>query len=341
MELTQRKQKILNSIVTSYIGSGEPIGSKHIAEEIGVSSATVRNEMAELISFGYLEQPHTSSGRIPTQRGYRKYVDGMVVPERPAKADKAQIDSSVEQNAYEMEQLLEKTAEMLSETTRYTAVVASAGNSTSVIKAIQFVQTSKRTAMIVLLGSSGVMRNKIFHVDYDLTTEILRMFFTAFNQKFVGMKIIELNMPRIQTVAASLGELSILAGPALLALLEAAKATAESDLYIKGHMNLIIHSDIDRAAVRGIISFLENRRELSEMLRQKRGKVTAIIGSESGVPALHEVSMVVSRYCIEEQDCGGVAILGPVRMDYPRIFAILKYTSEKIGEKLTALVREE
>lgn len=345
VELTQRKQRVLNSIVGAYIKNGEPIGSKVIAEEIGVSSATVRNEMAELINLGFLEQPHTSSGRIPTQSGYRKFIDNYSLADEGKnmlnEKEQAQIDALILPTAYDPEKFLSTIAAVLAGLTKQVAVTTSPGSSMAVIKGIQFVQTSRRTAMLVLLSSAGMIKSKVFHVGFDITNEILRMFFQAFNKNVVGKHVSEITVPFIQTLGASLGELSILAGSALYALLEAAKEASESELYIRGQMNLLFYPEIDHKKARRIVELLEKQDEIDGLLMQKPNRVTTIIGRESGLSELADMSVVITRYCIETQDCGAIAIMGPMRMDYPRVFSLIRYTSGKASEMLTALIREE
>ena len=193
MELTKRKQNILASIVDGYIRTGEPVGSKSIAEKAGVSSATVRNEMAELTELGLLEQPHTSAGRVPSQEGYREFVDALMQPETLTEAEKLTIDAMLAKSAFDPERLLRGAAKTLAASTRYLALSTTPSGADAKIKAVQFVQTSRRTAMLIMMSSAGTMKNKVFHCDFDLSNEIMRIFFRVLNERVTGRDVAEIN----------------------------------------------------------------------------------------------------------------------------------------------------
>ncbi|WP_322182912.1 heat-inducible transcriptional repressor HrcA [Neglectibacter caecimuris] len=338
MEMTPRKEKILSSVVRDFVKSGEPVGSKAIAEEIGVSSATVRNEMAELIELGLLEQPHTSAGRIPSQRGYREYVDHLMRVPVLREEEERWFTSMLAGSAYEPERLLLSVCRLLSSVTRYAAAVTTPSGMTARVKAVQFVQTSRRTAMLLLMSSAGTMKTRVFHCDFDLSGEILRVLFRLFNEKVTGKEVLEITPAFLQSMGASLGEMMVLAGSALQALLEAARDTAKTEVLTSGQMDLLLYPELEH---RQIMDFLERKEDVVSLLRQKPGRVSILIGSESQRPELKNASFLISRYAVEEQDVGALALLGPTRMDYARLTAILQYLTKEVGQMLTVLTREE
>lgn len=341
MEITPRKEKILSSVVTGYVHSGEPVGSKVIADKIGVSSATVRNEMAELTELGLLEQPHTSAGRIPSQKGYREYVDRLMEPRELRPEEKRYLDSMLLGSAYDPERLLTCVSRTLSAVTRFAAITTTPSGSTAKVRAVQFVQTSRRTAMLILMSSAGTMKNRVFHCDFDLTSEIMRVFFRVFNEKVTGRNVADITPAFIQSMGASLGELSILAGSALLTLLEVAKDTMLTQVLLSGQMNLLFYPELEHGGARRVMDFLEQNDLLVSLLEQRPGKVSVLIGGETGRAELSHSSMVISRYAIGEQDAGAIAALGPVRMDYPRIVAVIHYLTQEVSRMLTVLMKEE
>ena len=341
MELTQRKEKILASVVTGFIQHGEPVGSKAIAEEIGVSSATVRNEMASLTELGLLEQPHTSAGRVPSQKGYREYVDRLMrVPELDP-AQRQRFDAHLAPGMYDPEQLLLRAVQTAAALSRCTAAVTTPGGPSARVKAVQLVQTSRRTAMLLLMSSAGTMKSRMFRCDYNLTNDILRVFFRLFNERVTGRKVSEITPAFLQSLGASLGEMYSMVGAPLRALLEAASDTAHMDVLLGGQMNLFLYPELSTAEVRRALDFLERREELLSLLNQKPGRVTALIGRECGWPELENLSLLTARYCVEGQDAGAVMVAGPVRMDYAGLTAILEYLSETISKQLTLLAGEE
>lgn len=338
MEMTSRKEKILASVVRDFIRSGEPVGSKAIADEIGVSSATVRNEMAELIELGFLEQPHTSAGRIPSQRGYREYVNRLMRTPPLGEKEKRAFESALLSNAYEPERLLTCVCKLISGFSRYTAAVTAPGGAASRIKGVQFVQTSRRTAMLLLIGSAGTMKSRVFHCDFDLTGDMMRVFFRAFNEKLAGKEAAEITPAFLQTMAVAMGEFYVLAAPALQALQAAAQDTLDTEIFLSGQMNLLLYPELEH---RRIMSFLDRKEELTGLLRGKPGKVTALIGRENGWPELKEASLLVTRYAVSGQDAGALAVLGPTRMDYAGLTAVLEYLTGEVSRMLTVLMREE
>lgn len=341
MELTLRKEKILSSVVTGFVKSGEPVGSKAIAEEIGVSSATVRNEMASLTEMGLLEQPHTSAGRVPSQRGYREFVDRLMEVPKLTPGERRWIDAQLAPALNDAEQLLLRAVDLAASVSKCTAAATTPGGAGAKVRAIQLVQTSRRTAMLLMMSSTGTMKNRVFRCDYDLTTDILRVFFRVFNENVTGKRVSDVTPAFLQGLGASLGEMYSLIGAPLRALLETARDTSRTETLLGGQMNLLFYPELEPGEARGILDLLENQEELSALLRQKPGRVTTMIGRECGRPELDAASMMVSRYAIEGQDAGAIAVIGPVRMDYPHITSVLKYLSDILSSQLTQLAGED
>lgn len=341
MELTPRKERILSSVVAGYVKSGEPVGSKAVAEEVGVSSATVRNEMADLIELGLLEQPHTSAGRVPSQRGYREYVDRLMQVPNLSEEERRAFDSMLLSGSYDPERLLARASRLLSGVTRCAAVATTPSGDAAQIRAVQFVQTSRRTAMLILMSSAGTMKNRVFHCDFDLTNDILRVFFRVFNSKVAGKNVSDITPAFLQGVGVSLGEMYVLVGAPLRALLEVARDTMGTEILLSGQMNLLFYPELGQVGARRVMDFLERREDVANLLRQKPGQVTFLIGREMNRPELDRTAVGVSRYQVEGQDAGALAVLGPVRMDYPRVAAILSYVTAQVSQQLTVLMGEE
>lgn len=339
MDLSPRKDQILASVVSGFIQSGEPVGSKAVAQEVGVSSATVRNEMASLTELGFLEQPHTSAGRVPSQRGYREYVDRLMPEPRLDPAQQRWIDSHL--GPYDPDQLLALAARLAAEMGRCAAAVTTPGGAGARVKAVQLVQTGRRTAMLLLISTGGTIKSRVFRCGYDLTTEILRYFFRVFNEYAAGKPVSEITPAFLQTLGASMEGMYALVGAPLRALLEAAGDTARRDMILSGQMNLLQYPEFGPEEVRRVLDFLEDREEMASLLDQKPGRTTVLIGREAGRPALEEASAVVARYRVDGQDAGAIAAVGPTRMDYPRQVAALEYLSQRVGRQLTALAGEE
>lgn len=342
MELTKRKQAILSSIVNSYIYTGEPVGSKRIAEEIGISSATVRNEMADLTELGLLKQPHTSSGRMPSHDGYRRYVGWLPRDLSLSGESVKYIDAYLAQEAYDSARLLRQSRYALAEVTHNMAAVSTPNQQEVLVQAVQFVQIGRRNAMLVLILSSGSVNSRVFHCEFDLTNEIMAMLFRAFNQKVRGKRVADISIPFIQTMGASLGEVSILASAAFVALYEAAQEATTQEVQTAGITNLLFYSDFSQPELYQIVKVLEQRELLLSLLgKWKRAGRMVLVGEECGKRELSNCSVVLAKYHIGSEVTGEIAAVGPVRMDYRKTIAAVRYIADAISELLTSRMNEE
>lgn len=346
-QLTPRKLQVLSATVESYIHSGEPVGSKSLAERLGVSSATIRNEMAALSEVGLLEQPHTSAGRIPSQRGYRMYVDHLMGSGSVSPEEQLQLDRMLLLDAYEPEKLLDNVSRILANITRFAALSTTPSGQGATIRGVQFVQTGRRTAMAILMMSSGIMKNRVFKCDFDLTPEMMRIFFRVLNQRLAGRPLQSITPAFVQGLAASLGDLAIIMSSAMMAVLELAMDSLEADIRLNGQMNLLFYPEFDSGRARRVMDFLESRQELCRLLFEESGRgpdsspVRVLIGAESHRPELQDTSILIARYDIAGQPAGAIGILGPTRMDYRSLVAHLSYLSHSVGRMLTELMGEE
>lgn len=341
MELTPRKQKILASVIRNYCASGEPVGSKSIAEEIGFSSATVRNEMADLINLGLLEQPHTSAGRIPSQQGYREYINSGVEKAEIPDDIKDYMDRTMTRMEYDREKVLLNATEALAGAVGFASAATSPGGQTAKIRAVQFVQISRRAAMLILMSSAGTMKSKIFRCEFDLTGEMMRIFFRIFNEKLAGKMVADITPAFIQSLGISFGDMAMLMSAPLMALLETARETGKPETATAGLMNLLMYEDYSQASVRQILRTLQSSEDLDLLLTCRPGQINTLIGTEIGRPEFRNSSVVMSRYMIDGVDAGAIAVVGPMRMNYPLVTECVRYISDVVGNVFTALTRED
>ncbi len=347
MELSERKLKILKAVVDAYVETGEPVSSKLLALELGVSSATVRNEMANLVAMGYLQQPHTSAGRIPSQKGYRVYIDHLMPASAMTEQEQKYLDGMLMENAYDPDKLLSSVSQLLANASKFAAVSTMPAANGAVIKGVQFVQTGRRTAMVILMTSTGVMKTRVFRCDFDITVEMLRIFFRIFNEKFAGVSVQAVTPAFIQSIGASLGEMTVLISTALLAVLETAGDCMRAEINLKGETNLLFYPEFEPGNVRRIMDFLESGQEISRFLNvggvqnAKSAKVQVFIGSETNRAELSDSSLIVTQYTIGGEHAGTIGILGPTRMQYGKWIAYLEYVSDSVGKMLTTLMKEQ
>ncbi|MCI9274386.1 MAG: heat-inducible transcription repressor HrcA [Clostridiales bacterium] len=343
MEISERKRKILAAIVEAYVKTGEPIGSKALCEALdySVSSATIRNEMADLVELGLLEQPHTSAGRIPSHEGYRLYIDQLMHQTPLTEDEQRFIDGSLSASANDPEHLLEDASQILAEMTRYAAVSTTPSDEEATVRHLQLVQTGRRTAMVVMTTSSGMLKNKIFRCDYDLTPEILRIFHKMLNEKLGGIPVASITPAFIQTMAASLGEMTMLMPSVLMAVLEASREAMETDVRLEGQYNLLFLPEFGMDNARRLMEFLNQREQLIRLLEGQTGVTKVLIGPESEYPELYDSSLVVSRYSLGGKNAGAIGIIGPTRMDYAKMIPKLEYLASTVGTLLSEIMDME
>ena len=331
MELSERKLKILAAIVNTYVETGEPVGSKLLALELGVSSATIRNEMANLVEMGYLQQPHTSAGRIPSQKGYRIYIDRLMPEAAITEEEQKYLDGMLMVNAYDPDKLLSCVSQLLANTSKFAAVSTMPSGSGAVI--------------------TGVMKTRVFRCDFDITAEMLRIFFRIFNEKFAGLPVSAVTPAFIQSVGVSLGEMAVLMSSALLAVLEVARDCMHAEINLKGETNLLFYPEFQLGNVRRIMDFLESEQEVSRFLTKgleqtehsvpRISKAQVFIGSETNRPELSDSSLIIAHYSIGGEHAGTIGIIGPTRMHYGKWIAHLEYVSDSVGKMLTSLMKEQ
>ncbi len=342
MELGERKQKILTAIIDSYIRTGEPVGSKALVELLGnaVSSATIRNEMAELASWGYLEQPHTSAGRIPTAKAFRLYIDHLMHRQPLSEEDRRSIDDMLAGLAGDPERLIGEASQALAESTGCAAVSTTPSEQGTVIRRIEIMQVSPRTAALLLMTGSGVLRSRLCRFDCDVPAELLQRVGNVLVEQFLGEPLTEIGVPQVQNLLLSLGDNGLQCAPALTAFYELVQESAEAEVLLTGQLNLLQHPDFELERARSLLGFLMQREQLANMLTAHRGGLRVVLGSESYRPELAGSSIIVTRYLLDNHTDGALGIIGPLRMDYATTIPRLEYFAQAIGRLLSDMFGE-
>lgn len=340
MQLAQRKIKILKAVVEAYIKSGDPVGSKALCNSLDfpVSSATVRNEMAELSELGLLTQPHTSAGRIPSENGYRLYVNELMERKNLPNEIKALISASLEAAADDPEKILRRASQVVSDIIHSAVITTTPSSETARIRRLKFVQTGRQTCMVVLITSTGLIKNRLFKCDYVITPEIVRIFETVLNQKLAGVPAASLTPAYVQTLAVEFGEMAMFVPSVLAAIMDACVEIGGVNIAVAGKLNLLFHTEYDLNTVKALTGFLHSEDELAALAMNIDPDRKVMIGSEIGVNALNNFSVLSSPYCIEHSGDGLVAAILPMRTDYAYAAAVLEYTSECIGRLIRELL---
>lgn len=342
MPLSERKNKILSLIVEAYIATGEPIGSKALCEALGnsVSSATIRNDMAELSALGLLEQPHTSAGRIPSQLAYRYYVDSLMPAYEPGAEEQDRIRIWLSSFSGEPDRLIEKAASILSELTNCVAIASSPSDGTALIKRVELVPLSRRTALVILLATSGILKSTVVRTESEINVDVATVFYNIMQAHFTGKCVADITLSFIQTLVASLGDKAFIMSPLLCAVSELCLQVGTTELHTKGQSNILNHPELSENAY-SLMDFLHKDAPLESMLGAYKKPLNITIGTENAYRELRNTSAVFSKYTVGDRDSGSIGIIGPTRLDYARIIPSIKYLASIIGSLLTQTLDEE
>ena len=330
--LNEHQAAILEAVVTEYIGSAEPVGSSHVANAPGVqvSSATVRSEMVALERDGYLVQPHTSAGRIPTDKGYRFFVDHLTQPGVLGPTQHKQVCSFFDQVHGEMENMLERATGLLSEVTSYAAVVVGPSHDSATIRSVQIVGLTPHVALLVVVLSDGAVEKQTLELEVDVSEEVLSQAGGLLNMHLAGRtaspswSLPLTGHPAVDRVVATAGT--------AFGLIE---RSMESDQVFVGGPSRLAQSFDAVETVRSVLGILEQQLVVVTLLRDvlNRG-LSVAIGAEHGYEPLASCAVVVAPVAIDGHELGAVGLFGPTRMDYPRALAAAHVVSERRGERL-------
>lgn len=342
MELGNRKEMILAAIVEHYISTGEPIGSKMLMQTlpISVSSATIRNEMSELSEMGLLEQPHTSAGRIPSQLGYRYYIDNLMNTDSLSEEQQLMIKTELERSMGSPDKLLDKAGELLARMTGCAALATTPTDEGAVIKRIELMPVGRRIAMIVMMTSSGIIKNGVCRMETELTPDMVRAFYDVVSECFIGKPVSDVGTVMIQTLVASLGENALSMSPLFVVLADIASQALQAEIRLEGQQNLLHHREFGNDVFE-MMQFFDERDKLERAISgTKSGGLQVIIGKENKYRQLENSSMIIARYNIGGHDGGAIGIIGPTRIDYAKLIPSIEYLTDLVGKMLTDTLEE-
>lgn len=342
MQTKERKRKILKAIVEEYIRSGEPVGSKLLVNTLGfpVSSATIRNEMAELSEMGLLTQPHTSAGRQPSEDGFRYYVESLMDKRQLSGSIKALIFDELSSKSDDPEKLLGRAGDTASQLLSTAAITTTPFSENARIRTLKFVQTGRQTCMVVLITSTGLIKTKLFKCDYVITPDIVNIYETIFNRDMEGLPVKSVTPAYIQTQAIGLGELALLVPSVLAAIMDACSEVGGFSMTVSGRAELLDRED-DIANARELTRLLHSDEELEALLLRLRTGKQILIGSETGNETLAQHSFIAKPYTIEPTSGGFISAIVPMRFDYAYADAVLEYIAECAGRLLREMLMIE
>ena len=334
MELDERKLTILRAIIQNYLETGEPVGSRTISKytDLNLSSATIRNEMSDLEEMGYIVQPHTSAGRIPTDKGYRLYVD-MLMQDKQAEMDNLKLELNAKSE--KLDSILKEAAKVIAVNTNYASMITAPRYRKHRIKFLQLTQVDPESLLTVIILDGNIVKNNLIHVENELTQETLLKLNLMLNTFRQGLDLQEINASVIQKIRNESGGYSSLISE-ILDVIATSMESEEIEAYISGSTNIFKYPELnDSEKASGLLNALEEKKELTELMYQEgdsdRG-IQVYIGDESPIEATKECSVVTATYHIEEGVYGKIGIIGPRRMDYEKVVVTLKRLMSELDQ---------
>ncbi|MDH7478633.1 MAG: heat-inducible transcriptional repressor HrcA [Syntrophomonadaceae bacterium] len=335
--MDERKQKVLEAIIRDYVATAEPVGSRTIARKysLGVSPATIRNEMADLEEMGFIEQPHTSAGRIPSQRGYRYYVDCLMEKYNLHEEERAQISSSFARQIREIDSILHESGRLLSKLTNYTSIVTGPKSVQSSIQRIEFITLRPGKVLLVMLTDAGVAVNKLLDVPEAVSLQDLQLLSRSFNARLKEIMLCGIKRTLLQELRRELMQQRQLLMVVLEILDQYLQHGAEEKVYLGGILNILSQPEFRNVEkIRRLLSVLEEDDKIRDLLGEdtERGIIIRI-GDENKREEFQDCSIITATYEIEGQ-VGRLGLLGPTRMEYSKTVTLLDFVTRALSEAM-------
>ena len=336
MEMTERKKKVLRCIVDLYIRTAEPVGSKAIAElpDMSYSSATIRNEMADLTAMGYLEQPHTSAGRIPSAAGYRLYVDELMLDYRLSMDETKSISSAIEEKMEKVDKLMEKVARLVSQATDLPAISMAARNAGATARRYDLIAAGEGSFILVLMLSNDEVVNKLIKLPMQVEDSDLKVLGALLNATMTGIAPDEFSTELLERVMNSAGAAAALVPVVVEFTIDTLRRQGSANVAVAGQMRLLgqpEYRDVDKAQ-RVLSSLDEDALSNLPSVMQGANGTQVLVGPEHVARELKDTSVVMTKFDIGDGMQGMIGVVGPTRMDYAKVTARLSYFAESLSK---------
>lgn len=337
MQLDDRKWKILQAIIHTYLETGEPVGSRTISKytDLNLSSATIRNEMSDLEELGYIIQPHTSAGRIPSDKGYRLYVDTLMEDKEQEVQNMKEI---LIEKADKMELLLQQVAKMLAQNTNYATMVTTPQYRHKKVKFVQLSEVDEEQILLVIVLEGNIVKNKFITSTEIIEKEMILKLNILLNTFLQGLDITDINLSVIQKMKEQAGTYGSLVSDILDAVAEAINEEDDLEIYTSGATNILKYPELsDTQKASELLYAFEEKKLLTDLITDKREDkenrgIQVYIGDETPVESMKDCSVVTATYELEEGVYGKVGIIGPKRMDYERVVGTLQNMMSQLDD---------
>ncbi len=336
-DLSERQLKILYAIIQTYQETGDPVGSRTISKysDLNLSSATIRNEMADLEEMGLIIQPHTSAGRIPSDKGYRLYVD-MLIEQKDQEIN--EIQGQMLDKVDKMDQILEQAAKVLASSTNYATMISAPANNRNRIKFIQLSEVDENQVIAVIVLGGNVIKNRIIEVEEEMSNETLLKLNMLLNTTLTGMAIDEISLGLIAQLKEQAGSHSLVVSNVLDEVADAIQVDEDMHIYTSGATNIFKYPELsDNQSAQEIISAFEEKQQLTDLVTQTLSQedntgIQVYIGDEAPMETMKDCSVVTATYELGDGMKGTIGIVGPKRMDYEHVLESMKHLQNELDD---------
>ncbi len=345
MSLDERKSLILQAIVEDYINTAEPVGSRSISKrpELNLSAATIRNEMGDLEDMGLLIQPHTSAGRVPSNLGYRLYVDSLMKRYEVTANEIETMKSAMLGKVRDLDKIVRDVSAAFSAVTNLPTIGMLPRIEKGVVKSIKLVKIDERSVMLIIATGEGMIKNKMLRLKSEIFDEDIEHINNILNENLAGLKGSEIGLSNIMEVQNAVGENLELLTSVLEIVHEAISEVDTRDVFMEGTTNILRfpeYSDVNK--IKEIFELFENKQDLGEMIKlnAEDSNVKILIGDENPIPQLKNNSVILSPYKISDDLTGIIGVIGPMRMNYSKVVSSIEYFSKSLSKMFKDKNRE-
>lgn len=340
-ELSDRKKLILKAIVEAHIAGGEPVGSKYIVEnrQLSCSSATIRNEMSELEEMGYLEKPHTSAGRVPSELGYRFYVDALVQHYAMTAKEVLEINSILKSKMSELDQMLETASKLASNMTNYTGFAVRPKRTALSMSKFEAIAIDEDRILLVMITSGGAVKTKQLSLPCEISEDQLDKVNTVLNHNLIGLGNYEITLPILMELEDQMGEDAALIRPFIKVIYDTMNEVEDGHLQVSGLNRLLQYPEFSDSRKFGeLLTAIEHKEDILNLVSGgvSGDDISVIIGSESSVSVMNNSSVIYKPIKKDGHTVGAIGVIGPLRMDYAKVLA----TVEELGENIANIIDE-
>ena len=347
--LSERKKLILKAIVDAHVENGEPVGSKYLTQSgiITCSSATIRNELAELEAMGLLEQPHTSAGRVPSEAGYRYYVDSLVERYRITSNEVEELREALRVKQAQLDSILDSAMRLAAKMTNYTALAVRPRISSMTVKKYELIQIDPRQLVLVMVTAGGAVRTQNLVCESPVTDDAVRRLAALLNMRLTGITGDQISLPIMMEMESVMGEYSFLVSPVVKCICQTISSASGGELKVEGMNKLLSYPEVyDIGKLKDMLAMFERKDELVQLISgetapmmpsgQTDDKVQVYIGSENPVIIMDSSSLVFKPVKQDGKTVGALGIIGPTRMNYKKVISMIDGIAGSVSELLSA-----